>query len=121
MGGSIIGGSIVVQFSVFIPLHVPPPSGLPSPNGGVSLIGVTEPRRVAAVSMSKRVSHEMALGVQQVSYQIRYEGNTTDDTVIKFMTDGILLKEVEKVRTYAYNPYWYFVQHVFCRNCHQLN
>jgi ATP-dependent RNA helicase DHX37/DHR1 len=52
---------------------------------------------VAALSMSKRVAHEMALSTHQVSYQIRYEGNTTDDTIIKFMTDGILLKEVEKV------------------------
>ena len=52
---------------------------------------------MAAVSMSKRVAHEMGLSAQQVSYQIRYEGNTTDDTIIKFMTDGILLKEVEKV------------------------
>ena len=71
----------------------PPPPPVPLP----SLIGVTEPRRVAAVSMSKRVAHEMGLGSQRVSYQIRYEGNTTDDTCIKFMTDGVLLKEVEKV------------------------
>ena len=71
-----------------------------SPDGGVSLIGITEPRRVAALSMSKRVAHEMGLSAQQVSYQIRYEGNTTDDTIIKFMTDGILLKEVEKVITW---------------------
>ena len=68
-----------------------------SPDGGISLIGITEPRRVAALSMSKRVAQEMGLSAQQVSYQIRYEGNTTDDTIIKFMTDGILLKEVEKV------------------------
>ena len=52
---------------------------------------------MAALSMSKRVAQEMGLSAQQVSYQIRYEGNTTDDTIIKFMTDGILLKEVEKV------------------------
>lgn len=32
-----------------------------------------------------------------VSYQIRYEGNVTDETQIKFMTDGVLLKEVQKV------------------------
>ena len=55
---------------------------------------------MAAVSMSQRVAHEMGLGARQVSYQIRYEGNTTDDTIIKFMTDGILLKEVEKVIWY---------------------
>ena len=59
---------------------------------------MTEPRRVAAVSMSKRVAYEMGLGTDRISYQIRYEGNTTDNTVIKFMTDGVLLKEVEKVK-----------------------
>lgn len=34
-----------------------------------------------------------------MSYQIRYEGNTSDDTKIKFMTDGILLKEAQSVGT----------------------
>ena len=43
----------------------------------LGLIGVTEPRRVAAVSMSKRVAMEMGLSTRVVSYQIRYEGNTT--------------------------------------------
>ena len=42
-----------------------------------SLIGITEPRRVAAVNMSKRVAKETNLSEKQVSYQIRYEGNTT--------------------------------------------
>uniref|UniRef100_A0AAV2MNM6 Ubiquitin recognition factor in ER-associated degradation protein 1 n=1 Tax=Knipowitschia caucasica TaxID=637954 RepID=A0AAV2MNM6_KNICA len=61
-----------------------------------SIIGVTEPRRVAAVSMSQRVATEMNLSTRVVSYQIRYEGNVTSDTKIKFMTDGVLLKEVQK-------------------------
>lgn len=59
------------------------------------MIGVTEPRRVAAVSMSQRVAHEMNLSSKEVSYQIRFEGNTTSDTKIKFMTDGVLLKEIQ--------------------------
>lgn len=59
-------------------------------------IGITEPRRVAAVSMSHRVANEMNLSTRVVSYQIRYEGNVTDDTKIKFMTDGVLLKEIQK-------------------------
>uniref|UniRef100_A0A1Y9J143 RNA helicase n=1 Tax=Anopheles quadriannulatus TaxID=34691 RepID=A0A1Y9J143_ANOQN len=63
--------------------------------GERGLIGVTEPRRVAAVSMSKRVAHEMNLSTDVVSYLIRYEGNVTDRTKIKFMTDGVLLKEIE--------------------------
>uniref|UniRef100_A0A3Q2QW43 RNA helicase n=1 Tax=Fundulus heteroclitus TaxID=8078 RepID=A0A3Q2QW43_FUNHE len=60
------------------------------------IIGITEPRRVAAVSMSHRVAKEMNLPRQVVSYQIRYEGNVTSDTKIKFMTDGVLLKEIQK-------------------------
>ncbi|KAL7885142.1 hypothetical protein AOLI_G00079120 [Acnodon oligacanthus] len=60
------------------------------------IIGVTEPRRVAAVSMSHRVAKEMNLSTGVVSYQIRYEGNVTKDTKIKFMTDGVLLKEIQK-------------------------
>jgi len=36
-----------------------------------------------------------------VSYQIRYEGNATDDTKIKFMTDGVLLKELQNVCSHS--------------------
>ncbi|XP_072243702.1 probable ATP-dependent RNA helicase DHX37 [Leuresthes tenuis] len=63
---------------------------------GSGIIAITEPRRVAAVSMSHRVAKEMNLPTQVVSYQIRYEGNVTSDTKIKFMTDGVLLKEIQK-------------------------
>ncbi|XP_017045925.1 probable ATP-dependent RNA helicase kurz [Drosophila ficusphila] len=59
------------------------------------MIGVTEPRRVAAIAMSKRVAHEMNLPESEVSYLIRFEGNVTPATRIKFMTDGVLLKEIE--------------------------
>nr|XP_033811331.1 probable ATP-dependent RNA helicase DHX37 [Geotrypetes seraphini]XP_033811332.1 probable ATP-dependent RNA helicase DHX37 [Geotrypetes seraphini] len=65
-----------------------------SSDGGI--IGITEPRRVAAVTMSQRVAKEMSLSHRVVSYQIRYEGNVTDETKIKFMTDGVLLKEIQK-------------------------
>nr|XP_039267641.1 LOW QUALITY PROTEIN: probable ATP-dependent RNA helicase DHX37 [Styela clava] len=60
------------------------------------MIGVTEPRRVAAISMSRRVATEMNLSTNNVSYQIRYEGNVTPSTEIKFMTDGVLLREVQE-------------------------
>ena len=64
-------------------------------DGTNKLIGVTEPRRVAAMSMANRVSYEMNMkGV--VSYQIRFEGNTGPETRIKYMTDGILLRELEQ-------------------------
>lgn len=58
------------------------------------MIGVTQPRRVAAVSMSKRVGDEMGNHGKKVSYQIRFEGTTSSETAIKFMTDGVLLREV---------------------------
>ncbi|XP_054166972.1 probable ATP-dependent RNA helicase DHX37 [Oppia nitens] len=59
------------------------------------LIGVTEPRRVAAIAMSKRVAEEMNVSTNRVSYQIRFESNVTPETQIKFMTDGVLLKEIQ--------------------------
>lgn len=63
-----------------------------SPTPG--MIGVTQPRRVAAVSMAKRVSDELG-GVQgKVSYQIRFDSSVSDKTAIKFMTDGILIREI---------------------------
>lgn len=62
---------------------------------GGRLIGITEPRRVAAISMSKRVAIEMNVSNDIVSYLIRFEGNVTPSTRIKFMTDGVLLKEIE--------------------------
>ena len=61
------------------------------------LIGITEPRRVAAISMSSRVSVEMNVAKEDlVSYQIRFDDRTKESTKIKFMTDGVLLREVEK-------------------------
>jgi ATP-dependent RNA helicase DHX37/DHR1 len=63
-----------------------------SPTPG--MIGVTQPRRVAAVSMAKRVGDEMGDHGKQVAYQIRFEGTVGAQTAIKFMTDGVLLREV---------------------------
>ncbi len=62
------------------------------------IIGVTQPRRVAAVSTAERVAHEMNTQCGKggiVAYQVRYDSSgVTSDTRIKFMTDGILLKEL---------------------------
>lgn len=58
------------------------------------LIGVTQPRRVAAVSMSKRVAQELGDHSDKVAYQIRFEGTVDPNTAVKFMTDGVLLREV---------------------------
>lgn len=59
------------------------------------LIGITEPRRVAAIAMAQRVGVELAKP-DEVSYQIRYEGTRSETTNILFMTDGVLMKEMEQ-------------------------
>ncbi|OQE29916.1 hypothetical protein PENSTE_c002G06407 [Penicillium steckii] len=70
-------------------------SGYGNPNSSnPGLIGVTQPRRVAAVSMANRVSQELGQYSDQVSYQIRFETTVSKKTAIKFMTDGILLREI---------------------------
>ena len=62
------------------------------------MIGITEPRRIATTSLATRIAHELTgkpVG-HEVGYQIRYDSNTcSDNTVVKLMTDGILLKELE--------------------------
>ncbi|KAJ6637623.1 Pre-mRNA-splicing factor ATP-dependent RNA helicase PRP16 [Pseudolycoriella hygida] len=58
------------------------------------MIGCTQPRRVAAMSVAKRVSDEMGTKLgEEIGYAIRFEDCTSDKTVIKYMTDGILLRE----------------------------
>ncbi|KAK4688722.1 pre-mRNA-splicing factor ATP-dependent RNA helicase DHX38/PRP16, partial [Tremellales sp. Uapishka_1] len=59
------------------------------------MIGCTQPRRVAAMSVAKRVSEEMECELgSTVGYAIRFEDCTTRDvTKIKYMTDGVLLRE----------------------------
>ncbi|KAF5206162.1 Atp-dependent rna helicase dhx8 [Thalictrum thalictroides] len=57
-------------------------------------IGCTQPRRVAAMSVASRVSKEMGVKLgNEVGYSIRFEDNTSEKTVIKYMTDGMLLRE----------------------------
>lgn len=67
------------------------------PHAGI--VGVTQPRRVAAMSTAKRVAQELNVPFGKeghVGYQIRYDAeHVGPDTRIKFMTDGILLKEVQ--------------------------
>ncbi len=57
-------------------------------------VGCTQPRRVAAMSVAKRVSEEMGVRLgQEVGYCIRFEDFTSPRTIIKYMTDGMLLRE----------------------------
>eukprot|EP01038_Epipyxis_sp_PR26KG_P008427 gene8427-11397_t len=60
----------------------------------IGKIGCTQPRRVAAMSVAARVSQEMNIKLgQEVGYSIRFEDCTSDKTIIKYMTDGMLLRE----------------------------
>uniref|UniRef100_A0A803QX28 RNA helicase n=1 Tax=Cannabis sativa TaxID=3483 RepID=A0A803QX28_CANSA len=57
-------------------------------------IGITQPRRVAAVTVAKRVAEECGVELgQRVGYSIRFEDVTSSSTRIKYMTDGLLLRE----------------------------
>jgi ATP-dependent RNA helicase DHX8/PRP22 len=56
-------------------------------------IGITQPRRVAAVTVAKRVAEECGVQLgQRVGYSIRFEDTTSGSTRIKYMTDGLLLR-----------------------------
>ncbi|MFS8069705.1 MAG: ATP-dependent RNA helicase HrpA, partial [Byssovorax sp.] len=59
-------------------------------------IGVTQPRRIAATSVAARVAKELQVELgREVGYQIRFSDKTTPATYVKFMTDGILLAEIQ--------------------------
>ncbi|KAK9707493.1 hypothetical protein RND81_07G201400 [Saponaria officinalis] len=58
------------------------------------VIAVTQPRRVAAVSVARRVAQEMDVRFgEEVGYAIRFEDRTCEKTKIKYLTDGVLLRE----------------------------
>lgn len=58
------------------------------------MIGCTQPRRVAAMSVAQRVSQEMDVTLgDEVGYAIRFEDLTSDKTIVKYMTEGVLLRE----------------------------
>ncbi|XP_055903366.1 ATP-dependent RNA helicase DHX15 homolog [Eupeodes corollae] len=61
---------------------------------GGKAVACTQPRRVAAMSVAQRVSEEMdvVLG-EQVGYSIRFEDCSSQKTLLKYMTDGMLLRE----------------------------
>lgn len=65
---------------------------------GSGLIGCTQPRRVAAVTVAERVAHELKEEGGLVGYKIRFKDKTSAKTRIKFMTDGVLLSETQSDR-----------------------
>ena len=59
-----------------------------------TMVGITQPRRVAAVTVAKRVASELKTPLgQRVGYAVRFDNCTCRATKIKYMTDGILLRE----------------------------
>lgn len=67
---------------------------------GISgMIGCTQPRRIAAMTVAKRIAFELneSLG-RSVGYKIRFDDHTPDNAYIKLMTDGIVLAETQQDR-----------------------
>ena len=60
------------------------------------MIGCTQPRRVAAVTVARRIAEELGQDIgQSVGYKIRFDEKSGSDTLIKIMTDGIMLVETQ--------------------------
>ncbi|UKK00399.2 ATP-dependent helicase [Theileria orientalis] len=78
------------------------------------MIGITQPRRVSCISVAKRVSEEMGciLG-NEVGYSIRFNDCTSSSTMIKYMTDGMLLREI------LHDPYLYHYSTIMLDEAHE--
>jgi ATP-dependent helicase HrpA len=67
--------------------------------GKTGRVGCTQPRRLAAATVARRVAEEMGTSLgDRVGYQVRFVEKVRDETVTKFMTDGILLAETQRDR-----------------------
>ncbi len=67
--------------------------------GATGLIGHTQPRRIAARTVASRIAEELGqpLG-ETVGYQVRFNETSSENTLVKLMTDGILLAEIQHDR-----------------------
>ncbi|WP_249369093.1 MULTISPECIES: DUF3418 domain-containing protein [unclassified Actinomyces] len=66
--------------------------------GVTGMIGHTQPRRIAARSVAERIAHELGTSIGGdgvVGYQVRFTEETGPRTLVKLMTDGILLAEIQ--------------------------
>jgi ATP-dependent helicase HrpA len=64
--------------------------------GEAGMIGCTQPRRLAARSMARRVAEELATPLGElVGFQVRFNDQVSERSLVKFMTDGILLAETQ--------------------------
>ena len=67
--------------------------------GAAGMVGCTQPRRIAARSVARRVAEELQVPLGgAVGFQVRFNDAVSDQTAIKFMTDGILLAEIQNDR-----------------------
>ncbi|MBP9696887.1 MAG: DEAD/DEAH box helicase, partial [Thermomonas sp.] len=67
--------------------------------GAAGMVGCTQPRRIAARSVARRVAEELQVPVGgAVGFQVRFNDAVGEQTAIKFMTDGILLAEIQTDR-----------------------
>jgi ATP-dependent helicase HrpA len=67
--------------------------------GVAGMIGCTQPRRIAARAVARRVAEELQVPMGgAVGYQVRFNDNVGEQTAVKFMTDGILLAEIASDR-----------------------
>ena len=70
------------------------PNGKPAPRG--KLIGHTQPRRIAASSVAKRIAEELKTPLGEVvGFKVRFQDRLSRDASVKLMTDGILLAETQ--------------------------
>jgi ATP-dependent helicase HrpA len=61
------------------------------------MIGHTQPRRIAAQAVAARIADELGVAAGHiVGYQVRFTDRSSDDTLVKLMTDGILLAEIQR-------------------------
>lgn len=81
------------------------------------MIGITQPRRVAVLATARRVSYELGLKLgREVGFQVRHDRKVGSECSIKFMTDGILLREIQVVylSTHLLLPFYLFIIiHIF--------
>ncbi|HJS04275.1 MAG TPA: DEAD/DEAH box helicase, partial [Variovorax sp.] len=69
---------------------------LNAPPGRGRLIGHTQPRRIAASSVAKRIAEELKTPLGEVvGYKVRFQDRLSRDASVKLMTDGILLAETQ--------------------------
>ena len=77
-------------------------------------IGCTQPRRIAAAAVSRRIAEELGVDLGGlVGYKIRFRDKTSSDSVIKIMTDGILLAETQS------DPYLYEYDTIIVDEAHE--